>query len=516
MTPLRLTLRGFAGIKAGMCRDEFVLDLEALGDDAEIVALAGPNGAGKTTVIDNLHPYRLMPSRAAGLSPAGFSFYEHLAAAEALKELDWEHLGVRYRSTLLFRVNGRRATDAYVYEVHDGALRPVTLPDGTVSNGSTTTYDKIIEALLGSAETFFTAAFSAQNRRTLASYGNAEIKGLMADLLGLESIRAIGERAGQVHRQLKVALEERRAQLKPQRDAAEALATAQAAQVALDAAAASSAEDLERARTTLEQAQLALGSAREVARTQEATAARRATISTELAAEQDGQKRADAAYRERTAALKQRRAEIDQAAQRARADLERRNRRLEEERRVATAVVADETRVAAAMAEQSALDDTVRRAGEALLGHEERARQCAALRGEVAVARERIRGVEQQAGAAVLRARELRERHQLTEEVPCHGTDLQGACKLLADACAARPLIPSAEADVSPAGRRAHGPAGSDQDAGDSTRFARGCGLGTTQGPGRAASGTAAAGRGAATGGEGGGNRIRQAAPGGD
>ncbi|HQR20364.1 MAG TPA: DNA repair protein, partial [Burkholderiaceae bacterium] len=174
----------------------------------------------------------------------------------------------------------------------------------------------------------------------------------------------------------------------------------------------------------------------------------RAAIGTELAAEQDGQKRADAAYRERTAALKQRRAEIDQAAQRARADLERRQQRLEQERRAATAVVADEVRVAAAMAEQPALDDAVRRAGEALLVHEGRARQCAALRGEAAVARERIRGVEQQAGAAVLRTRELRQRHQLTEEVPCHGTDLQGACKLLADACAARPLIPSAEADV--------------------------------------------------------------------
>jgi hypothetical protein len=158
-------LRGFAGIKAGMGVDEFALDLETIGEVAQIVALTGPNGAGKTTVIDNLHPYRLMPSRATSLSPAGFSFYEHLAAAEGLKELDWVHLGVRYRSTLLFRANGRRTTDAYVYEIHDGALRPVVLPDGTVSNGSNSAYDRIIEALLGSAETFFTAAFSAQNRR---------------------------------------------------------------------------------------------------------------------------------------------------------------------------------------------------------------------------------------------------------------------------------------------------------------------------------------------------------------
>jgi exonuclease SbcC len=30
------------------------------------VAIAGANGRGKTTIMDNLHPYLVMPSRAGG------------------------------------------------------------------------------------------------------------------------------------------------------------------------------------------------------------------------------------------------------------------------------------------------------------------------------------------------------------------------------------------------------------------------------------------------------------------
>jgi len=56
MSPLKLRLKGFAGIKSGMGLDELVLDLDALPQDARLVAIAGPNGAGKTTLLENLHP----------------------------------------------------------------------------------------------------------------------------------------------------------------------------------------------------------------------------------------------------------------------------------------------------------------------------------------------------------------------------------------------------------------------------------------------------------------------------
>lgn len=54
--PLSLTLSGFKGIKNGLGRDSFSLDLDALTGDASLVAIAGANGRGKSTVMDNLHP----------------------------------------------------------------------------------------------------------------------------------------------------------------------------------------------------------------------------------------------------------------------------------------------------------------------------------------------------------------------------------------------------------------------------------------------------------------------------
>ena len=210
MIPETLYLKGFAGIRAGLNRDELSLDLVQLAGDAELVAFAGPNGIGKTTVMDNLQPYRLLPSRASSFGPAGFSFYEHLVLPECVKELVWRHAGKRYRSTLVFRMNGRRKTEAYVHAEENGRWVAVKLADGTLSDGRAETYDACVEAMLGKPETFFTSVFAAQNRRPLASYTPGEIKGLMVELLGLEAIRQTGDKASQVARLLKNTLDERR------------------------------------------------------------------------------------------------------------------------------------------------------------------------------------------------------------------------------------------------------------------------------------------------------------------
>jgi exonuclease SbcC len=56
MQALRLTLKGFRGIRDGLGRDSLTLDFERLADGARLVALAGANGRGKTTVMDNMSP----------------------------------------------------------------------------------------------------------------------------------------------------------------------------------------------------------------------------------------------------------------------------------------------------------------------------------------------------------------------------------------------------------------------------------------------------------------------------
>src|SRR3990167_8044843 len=117
MIPLKLTLKNFIGIRSGLGRDELVLDLDKIKDGAQLVALVGPNGAGKTTILDNLHPYRLQPSRASSYSPAAFSFYENVYSTEASKILEWEHAGHHYRSELIFKMGSKtKKTEAYLFE----------------------------------------------------------------------------------------------------------------------------------------------------------------------------------------------------------------------------------------------------------------------------------------------------------------------------------------------------------------------------------------------------------------
>ena len=73
--------------------------------------------------MDNLQLYRLLPSRASSFSAARFSFYEHLVLPECLKQLVWRHAGRHYRSTLVFRTNARRKSEAYAHTEEGGQCR---------------------------------------------------------------------------------------------------------------------------------------------------------------------------------------------------------------------------------------------------------------------------------------------------------------------------------------------------------------------------------------------------------
>src|SRR5207245_10535034 len=84
--------------------------------------------------------------------------------------------------------------------------QPMRLDDGTVSDGKLDTYVQCVERILGSAETFFTSVFAAQGRRQLSAYKNGEIKTLLADLLGLDEIRAVGAKALETAKLLKAGL----------------------------------------------------------------------------------------------------------------------------------------------------------------------------------------------------------------------------------------------------------------------------------------------------------------------
>lgn len=449
MQVLSLTLKGFRGIRDGLGRTELSLDFERLADGAQLVAIAGANGRGKSTVMDNMHPYLTMPSRAAVAGPGGFSYYDHVLLPENEKDLVWAHEGCSYRSQVVIRLGNRRKTEAFLFAMDDGGKwSPLRLPDGTVSDGKVETYNRCVESICGSADTFFTSVFSAQGKRQLSTLRNAEIKTLLADLLGQEEIRELGQKAGETARLLKAGLlsigqesmgleteasrvegEQRLLKDAPDR-VAHALGIRQRAQQSLFTVKTQHASLLaEQDRTQVNEKRRA-----------ELLADRKALIDTGRQAigalnaqEQGEQHRLDRLLQRVTA-------RVDQECRR-REHLLRTQRQCLGVLEVSDAVRRAIVRLPLA---QRVLDFRTTRM-VACRASVQRLHQCQAA---VDVAEQKLVAIEREAGRAVLQAETLAHRYGLTGEVPCVGSDLQGQCKLLGNAWDAQTLIPSAKALV--------------------------------------------------------------------
>jgi DNA repair protein SbcC/Rad50 len=120
MQPLKLTLKGFRGLRDGLGLPELTLDVERLAAGAELIAIAGANGSGKSTIMDSLVPLIGLPSRAANAGPGDFSYYDYVYLPESLKDLTWSHEGRCYRSQIVVRMNGsRRKTEAFLHGLDD-------------------------------------------------------------------------------------------------------------------------------------------------------------------------------------------------------------------------------------------------------------------------------------------------------------------------------------------------------------------------------------------------------------
>ena len=448
MKPISLRLVGFSGIRAGLGRDELTLDLAQVARDAKLVALAGPNGIGKTTVMDNLTPYRVMPSRAGGDALGAFSYYEHLCLPEAVKDLRWEHHGELYRSQLVLRQNGKRKSEAYLHIWRDGAWAPVRLDDGTVSDGKSETYDQCVEAILGSAATFFTSVFAAQGRRPLSSYRNAEVKTLLADLLGLDDIREMGREAAEVAKLLRAGLGNARAELvRLDRELAD-LSVQHAKEPEL-------AKAVDRARAQREAATAAVEAAQQTlaqVKAEAEIAAHHEAMRERLAGDRRQAERTFVAGKVRLEADAQRAEErktllAKRIAGRARASQLRRDQLSREQSRLSV-VLAQRDAIARGARHAPRLTEIVARRAEILVSYHRHIERLGSLEPNAAAIKQRIASIEREAGQAELNAQDLEHRLSLTAKVPCSGTDLQGRCQLLADAREARALMPSAQGSI--------------------------------------------------------------------
>ncbi|MEP7347821.1 MAG: DNA repair protein, partial [Gemmatimonadaceae bacterium] len=367
---------------------------------------------------------------------------------ESVKDLVWEHGGERYRSQLVFRLNGKKKTEAFLHVRRGGAWQPMRLEDGTVSDGKVDTYVQCVEGILGSAETFFTSVFAAQGRRQLAAYKNGEIKTLLTDLLGLEAIRALGAKALETAKLLKaglVAVRHERAgliaeaeqvmrELSPLGDTGARIAASVTAKAASQA-------ELDGAKG---------GLAKHVATRDVAmqTEARRTQLTEERHSIIEAGKAALAAFDAQDRREGERLEQLNRSIRQRAEDERQQRQRLAEQR----------TRLEATLKVSGVIERACRRLGPADSVVVQREEQVAArrrvaerlekLRVDGKFARERIAGIEREAGQASLKVQELSRRFGLTAEVPCVGTDLQGRCKLLSDAREARSLKPSAEAQI--------------------------------------------------------------------
>jgi len=389
-----------------------------------------------------------MPSRASTGAPGGFSYYEHVVLPESEKTLVWEMEGRRYRSQLVIRSGGRRRTEAYLFAWDDGAWRPAVIADGTVSDGRCDSYTRCVESICGSAETFFTSVFAAQGRRHLSQYRNAEIKGLLADLLGLDEIGRLGSRAQEVVRGLKAglsALRMRQSELavdeaRVRADLTRLHGADQAVAVVVKARDAArsgcDAARLAHARLLAEQSRsTAIGEQR--ARLEDRLRLAAATLQR---SEGEWQRLQDD-LRERTERLDRRVAERITSAKTRREAAEVRLRRC-------AALVADAARVARGERRlplaRGVFAAWQARLAQARVGVEQATR----ARDACNHARQRLGAIEQAAGKAALRAQELARRFGLVGSVPCSGLPLQGRCQLLGDAREAAALMPSARGEI--------------------------------------------------------------------
>ena len=450
MQPLSLTLKGFRGIRDGLGLDVLTLDIERLADGAQLVAIAGENGRGKTTLMENLTPHLALPSRAAAAGPGGFSYYDHVCLPENEKDLTWAHEGRSYRSQVVIRLNGRRRTEAFLHVLDDnGRWQPMRLDDGTVSDGKVETYTRCVEAICGSADTFFTSVFSAQGKRQLSTYRNAEIKTLLADLLGQEEIRALGQKANETARLLKAGLAATRQEQAGLDNEAERIGTERRRLVGAEARVAQEQAARQAAQTALE-----------VARTRRATQMAEREQSRGVEARRGQlQGECDAVILAGTQAIQTLRGQgqgeqqrLDRLQQRINQRVtQERNRRqvLQNQRRQCLTVLASAQAIRCADARLPLAERVQAARTSQVIAWRQQAQRLIQCQDAIRTIEQKLSAIVREAGQATLKAEEFARRVGLTGEVPCAGTDLQGQCKLLGDTREAKALIPSAQGVIS-------------------------------------------------------------------
>ncbi len=161
----KIKLQGFIGLHKGLGVESINLDLSGL---SGLISIEGDNGMGKTTLLENLHPFRTLPSRKTALK-------RHVFLKNSQKDLTFAMNGDIYRCLVKMDPTTTRGDEGYIWK------NEVSEVDGKVSN-----YDQYLFDLLGSQNLFFNSIFCAQNSAKLSDMRPAELKALFAEFLRLD------------------------------------------------------------------------------------------------------------------------------------------------------------------------------------------------------------------------------------------------------------------------------------------------------------------------------------------
>lgn len=213
MRAVSIKLKGFKGFLAGLGLEEVFIDFDSLPNG--LIAIVGKIGTGKTTLLDNLHPYRIMPYKlreSKEWTTGSFSFYDQCYGRDALKEYIFEQDGIRYKSTIMIDAE-KRKQEAYLFkETAPGVWASY---NDAVKDGKTGPYDAVIEELCGTPTLFFSSNFRSQDARKLSSYPRSEILSIVCELLNIDHIKEQGEKASKTANALEKLVEDLERQKAP-------------------------------------------------------------------------------------------------------------------------------------------------------------------------------------------------------------------------------------------------------------------------------------------------------------
>ncbi|OPY63427.1 MAG: Chromosome partition protein Smc [Syntrophorhabdaceae bacterium PtaU1.Bin034] len=103
--------------------------------------------------------------------------------------------GTRHKSVISIDAIKRRQK-CYLYEEVNGGWKPLN-PDG-----GTESFDRAVEAVFGTPQLYFISNFRDQRAKSFSRYSKGDIKEILAELLGIDGIKALSDKAGRIRKAL--------------------------------------------------------------------------------------------------------------------------------------------------------------------------------------------------------------------------------------------------------------------------------------------------------------------------